>query len=203
MDSQMISIRKIRATISSFIHRAQLDSIVLRRARLERLYTYAACSAVKSIAGKGFKVCSQSDEDGVINEIYKRIGFGSKYFVEFGVGDGLENNTAALLFSGWSGLWIEGSKSYFDKICTGMQCLILSGRLKIVNGFVSPDNIDEIISANKTSDQVDLLSVDIDGNDAHVLERIKSISPRVIVLEYNAKFGPSISFCMKYDREHV
>jgi acyl-CoA reductase-like NAD-dependent aldehyde dehydrogenase len=40
--------------------------------------------------------------------IFNRIGLTNRVFVEFGVGDGLENNTAALLFDGWSGLWIAG-----------------------------------------------------------------------------------------------
>ena len=38
----------------------------------------------------GYKVFSQNDEDGIINEIFNRIGTTNKFFVEFGVQDGLE-----------------------------------------------------------------------------------------------------------------
>ena len=44
-----------------------------------------------------FSVNSQNGEDGMIQEIFRRIGFKSRVFVEVGVGDGTENNTAFLL----------------------------------------------------------------------------------------------------------
>ncbi|WP_232417841.1 hypothetical protein [Methyloversatilis thermotolerans] len=178
-------------------------SVALRRARYETLRDARLQASPKGVAGYGYKVFSQSDEDGVINQIFRRIGLTNRIFVEFGVGDGLENNTAALLFDGWSGLWIEGSKAYSDRIISNMSNLIDAGRLKVVNDFVYPDNIDRLISSNLEVEEIDLLSVDIDGNDAHVVKEIKCINPRVIVVEYNAKFGPSIDFCMKYDRNHV
>jgi hypothetical protein len=40
--------------------------------------------------------------DGIIKEIFRGIGTTNKHFVEFGVGNGLENNTALLLIKGWS-----------------------------------------------------------------------------------------------------
>ena len=56
----------------------------------------------------GFKAYSQNDEDGIIQEIFNRIGVTNKTFVEFGAYDGLENNTTYLLMKGWRGLWIDG-----------------------------------------------------------------------------------------------
>ncbi|MDR0579328.1 MAG: hypothetical protein LBG21_01855 [Campylobacteraceae bacterium] len=41
----------------------------------------------------GYKVYSQNDEDGIISEIFHRIGTANRVFVEFGVENGLENNT--------------------------------------------------------------------------------------------------------------
>ena len=38
----------------------------------------------------GYKVYSQNDEDGIIEEIFNRIGTTNKRFIEFGVQDGLE-----------------------------------------------------------------------------------------------------------------
>ena len=38
--------------------------------------------------------------------------------------------------------------------------------------------------------EIDLLSIDIDGNDYHVWKAIDVINPRVVVIEYNAKFTP-------------
>ncbi|MCS6951607.1 MAG: hypothetical protein RMK57_03650 [Bryobacterales bacterium] len=61
------------------------------------------------LLGSGFKVFSMHDEDGIIEEIFRRIGETNRWFVEFGAGDGLENCTTYLLMKGWSGAWIEGS----------------------------------------------------------------------------------------------
>src|SRR4051794_8329699 len=55
----------------------------------------------------GYKVFSEGGEDGIIQEIFRRIGTTNKRFVEFGVSDGNQCNTHFLLYLGWSGLWIE------------------------------------------------------------------------------------------------
>src|SRR5262249_40204502 len=49
---------------------------------------------------------------------------------------------------------------------------------------------------------IDLISIDIDGNDIYILENLEVINPRVIVIEYNAKFPPPMSIAQKYDPGH-
>ena len=63
----------------------------------------------KRLLRYGFKVYSQADEDGIIQEIFRRIGTTNRTFVEFGVEAGVECNTAKLLLDGWNGLWIEAA----------------------------------------------------------------------------------------------
>jgi len=147
------------------------------------------------LSGYGYKCFSQNEEDGIIAEIFRRIGGGRKTFIEIGVGNGLENNTLALLYSGWKGAWVEGSAQNCAYINVGFAEAIESERLDLIQAMVTPENINEVLGGYGS---VDLLSVDIDGNDAHVLAAaLKFLDPRVIVVEYNAKFGPSISYCMK------
>ena len=58
----------------------------------------------------GKKCFSQSDEDGITIEIFKRLkNLNSGSFLELGVGDGTENNTLILLSLGWNGFWVGGS----------------------------------------------------------------------------------------------
>src|SRR5215831_12079738 len=66
----------------------------------------------KRLLRYGFKVYSQSDEDGIIQEIFRRIGTTNRTFIEFGVEAGLECNTSKLLLDGWTGLWIEGASQH-------------------------------------------------------------------------------------------
>lgn len=65
---------------------------------------------------------------------------------------------------------------------------------------ISTINVNEILSkySNFVSD-VDLLSIDIGVHTFHVLEMIKVIKPRVIVTEYNAKYGPIIDWTVDYN----
>jgi hypothetical protein len=151
----------------------------------------------------GFKVYSQNDEDGIIHEIFRRIGLKHKTFIEFGVMDGLECNTHFLLHMGWKGLWLEGSKQYYEAIQKNFSSVIQSGRLKTAHTFITRENINETFAENGFSGEIDLLSIDIDGNDYHVFEAISAVNPRVVVIEYNAKFPPFCSWAMPYDARHV
>ena len=156
-----------------------------------------------SLVPHGRKMFSQNDEDGIIIEIFRRIGTTNQTFVEFGCGDGIENNSYALLFQDWNGLWIDGSPKNIGKICKGLPKTIASGQLKISESFITKDNINELISANITDAEIDLLSVDIDGNDYFVWDAITCISPRVLIMEYNAKFAPPVRYCMDYNPKHM
>ena len=54
----------------------------------------------KRLLRYGAKAYSQNDEDGILAEIFRRIGTSSKTFIEIGTGAGLENNTACAAFAG-------------------------------------------------------------------------------------------------------
>ena len=145
-----------------------------------------------------YSAFSQHGEDGIICEIFNRIKTTNHIFVEFGAETGVENNTHLLLESGWKGLWIEGSEAKGMEIRKNFKKKIDDHRLFFENCFVNKDNIDGIIKKYYTG-EIDLLSVDIDGNDFYVLEKIESINPRVIITEYNANFLPPYRMVIKYD----
>ena len=89
----------------------------------------------------GRQVYSQNEEDGIIAEIFRRIGTTSRDFVEFGCGNGTENNTRLLLDQGWCGLWIDGSKSNVETAARLLAEPIAAGRLKIMNELITRENI--------------------------------------------------------------
>jgi hypothetical protein len=149
----------------------------------------------------GTKVFSQFDEDGIIREIFRRIGVTNRRFVEFGVGSGIENNTVALLLYGWEGLWIEGSDTSIRSIQSRFSDVLSDGRLTLKHGFITAENINELI-AEWFSGEIDLLSIDIDGNDYYVLDAITVVQPRAIVVEYNAKFPPDLPVVQAYNPDH-
>lgn len=142
--------------LSASVKRLSQDQEVIRR----RVHTFAIIEReryVKEILSDvryenrkrleryGFKVYSQNDEDGILQEIFSRIGLGSRKFVEFGVENGLENNTLKLLLEGWSGLWIEGSETCISQINEKFRDVISDGRLNVKKAFIDRDNINSLI----------------------------------------------------------
>ncbi len=150
----------------------------------------------------GYRVYSQSDEDGILRELFRRIGERNRTFVEIGTGDGIENNTLFLLVQGWRGLWLEASPRKVASAKKKVESLFRDRRLHIEQHFVSAGNVDGILTRMAPGTEIDLLSVDIDGNDYYVLDAIRAISPRVIVAEYNAKFPADISWVMEYNEAY-
>jgi len=152
----------------------------------------------------GFKVFSQSDEDGIIEEIFNRVKTTNKTFVEFGVQNGLESNCHYLLHKGWNGLWIEGDGKAVKEIHQLFKKPIANKRLTILKAFIDKDNINALISdQGGIKGEIDLLSIDIDGNDYWVWEAINCVNPRVVIIEYNAKFPPTFEWVMEYDAKHI
>ena len=110
------------------------------------------------------QVFSQSGEDGIIAEIFRRVGAPSRTFVEVGVGDGLENNTAFLLAQGWSGIWVEADRAALKRARVQFARPIAEGRLRVVESFVTAENLPATLREAGCADEPDLFSLDIDRN---------------------------------------
>jgi hypothetical protein len=150
-------------------------------------------------AARGYKVYSQADEDGILAEIADRLHLECGNFIEIGCGDGRENNTHFLLLKGWRGVWVDGNP---DNIAAIRAAVPVNGRLRVVEQMVTRDNVTQLPGAvdGAGAGKLDLLSVDIDGNDLAVAEAaIKAWSPKIIVGEYNAKFPFPLQQEVAYD----
>lgn len=158
---------------------------------------------------KGFKVFSQNDEDGIIEEILRRVGTvdaPNRTFIEIGCADGLENNTYYLLLKGYKGCWVDGAEDHIASIRAilgDLQC----DRLQVRRAFVDTSNVRRLVEEQAKflgTTEPDFLSLDIDGNDLCVLqEALRSIRPKVICAEYNAKFPPPLSVSVAYNPSHT
>lgn len=152
----------------------------------------------KRLVRYGHKVYSQNDEDGIIAEIFRRIGITSRTFVEFGVETGVECNTAKLLVEGWRGLWIESNGASAVVIRSEFAPFIADRKLALQESRVTAENINGLIGQGGFSGEIDLLSIDIDGNDYWVWKAIDAIDPRVVVIEYNATLRPPMALVVSY-----
>jgi hypothetical protein len=152
----------------------------------------------KRLLRHGFKVYSQHDEDGIIQEIFRRIGVSNRTFVEFGVETGVECNTVKLLIEGWRGLWIEANAQSAKAINSSFAEFTKDRRLTLLQSFVTAENINTLIGNAGLEGDIDLLSIDIDFNDYWVWKAIATVSPRVVIIEYNAGLRPPLSLTVPY-----
>lgn len=142
-----------------------------------------------------FKVSSQTGEDGIIDYIFKQIGTTNKTFIEIGVEDGRECNTANLSRNfGWKGVLVEA-----DPLYAAQAQEYYAGRpVHVVPSFVTRENVNEIIKKTGIRGSIDLLSIDIDGNDYWIWDAVNVVQPRVVVVEYNSILGKE-PLTVKYD----
>jgi hypothetical protein len=154
----------------------------------------------------GFRVHSQHEEDGLLLYLFSLIGTTRKTCVEICAGDGMECNTANLIINHrWLGLQFDGDRANVER-ATQFYASHPDTRWwppAIVHAWITRDNVDDLIQGNGFSGEVDLLSLDLDGVDYWVWERITCISPRVVVLEFNHLWGPTASVTVPYRDDFV
>lgn len=171
-------------------HAAEYESTLLRDPRY---------SDPKNLARFERHVFSQFGEDGIIAEIFRRIGETTRTFLEVGVGSGIENNTAYLLFQGWTGAWLEGNEESVREIRRRFARPIADGKLEIVETFVTAENIRSTIENLQLPREIDLFSLDVDRNTYWVWKSLSAFRPRVAVIEYNGHFPADIDWRVQYD----
>ncbi|MBN4076894.1 hypothetical protein JYT48_01300 [Mariprofundus ferrooxydans] len=145
-----------------------------------------------------FQVYSQWGEDGLIQYLIRQVEIENPVFIEFGVEAYAESNTRFLLMNNnWSGLVIDGSEKNIASI--KQDPIYWRYNLKAECAFIDQGNINDIIEKNGIAGDIGLLSVDIDGNDYWVWDAIDSISPRIVICEYNSIYGFEAQVTVPYD----
>ena len=147
----------------------------------------------------GQKCFSQNDEDGITLEIVRRLGIEGGTFAEFGVGNGLENNTLILGALGWTGFWAGGEDLAFDASATK--------RLRFIKAWITRKNIPGLAREGiegMGGRTPDVMSLDLDGNDIHLIRTLLEAGhrPKLFIVEYSAKFPPPVLFEITYDPDH-
>ena len=145
-----------------------------------------------------FSAFSQNGEDGIIDYLVSLIDEPTRYFVEIGASDGLENNSAYLAFAKkYSGIMVEGAKPRSDSASKLLSPLNWS--VDYVHLLVEPANAQTLVDRclQRTPD---LFSLDIDGNDYHVAIAVLAagLRPKVVCVEYNSAFGPDRALTIPY-----
>ena len=131
---------------------------------------------------------SQFDEDGILLYLFTVLGVAHKTSVEVCAGVGHECNSANLIINhAWDGLLIDGNPENV-RIAREFYARYPDTFWRpptVAHAWVDAETINDIITENGFSGEIDLLSLDMDGVDFWIWKALTCINPRVVVLEYN------------------
>lgn len=182
----------------------RLRDVEAARAGLAELWLRQQHPALFSETSPGlpeFSIYSQNGEDGLLLSLIEQTGAASKTFVEIGVEDARECNTAILTFLlGWDGLMLEANPMAVDAALRLAARLLARkrNRLQIRQAFVTAENVNGLIEEAGFSGEIGVLSIDVDGVDYWLWKAVRVVSPRLVAIEYNASFGATRAVTVPY-----
>ena len=146
---------------------------------------------IRDLDELNFKIYSQSGEDGIIDYLLYSLKIKKPKFVEIGIGDYWESNTRFIFEkTSCKGLVIDTIENLEQKVMKNVK--FWKGDLTVLQKEIDSDNILEILHNRNFDKNIDLFSIDIDGVDYWVLEKLPNEFAKIIVAEYNAHFGDEL-----------
>ena len=185
-------------SIDRFARTSTLSQAIRERSRRDIL-ALPRYDDPKRLARFEHQIFSQGGEDGIVREVFRRVGERSRTFVELGVGDGLENNTTFLLAQGWRGAWFDASAKECAKIRARFSHEIEARQLVLVESMLTAANVSATVAPHCNPNDLDLLSIDLDRNTYHVWAALDALKPRVAIVEYNALFPADVEWIVEDD----
>ena len=147
------------------------------------------------LTAQRFGLQSQSEEEGILLALLDAAGTGTRRFVELGCGGNGGNSGFLASELGWSGLMVD-TREDAVAIC---RLTFPAERIRVVQHWVTRESVDGLLRDHGLTGEIDVLSIDIDGNDYWVWEALTEASPRIVIVEYNARFGPERAVAVPYD----
>lgn len=203
-------IQQLKTRIKNFITQLIINNRVELDTQVEQIQLINQYRLMKKLMNPeemprlldvGFKVYSQFNEDGILLYIFSILGTTNKKVVEICAGDGRECMATNLIINhGWEGLLFDGSeqavengnKFFASHKSTWLQPPIFK------HAWITKENVNKLIQDEGYSGNIDLLSLDIDGNDYYIMEAIDVIQPRVIICETHNVIPSDLSITIPY-----
>lgn len=155
-----------------------------------------------NIRDAGFRVYSEFEEDGIILYVLSLIGFGNRRVVEICAGNGTECMATNLILNhGFDGFLFDGNqrnvehgRAFFKK----QKDSFLSPPL-FHHAWITVENVNRLLRETGATGEVDLFSLDMDGNDYWIWKAIDEIRPRFCVFETHNIIPSELSVTIRYE----
>ena len=140
----------------------------------------------------GFRVFSQADEDGILLFLLAATSADSRRFVDIGAGDCITaSNCANLALNlGFHGLFVDADE---QRIAAGRRLYASHPDTstyppRTVHALVTPESVDAVVRAAGLDGEIDVLSIDVDGNDYWIWEALTCVTPSIVVIETHTEY---------------
>ena len=177
--------------------RVNFDEIKMNQGLLlaEMMCSKNTYSSLKDVE---FQIFSQFGDDGIIQYLTRHIKCEHKTFIEFGVEDFIESNTRFLMQKdNWSGFVMDGSEANIARL--KKENFYWKHDLDVRAKFITKDNIVALLNSKVAEwSGLDLLHIDLDGNDYWIWKEI-DLKPTLLILEYNSCFGCERAITVPYE----
>lgn len=182
---------KLFQLLKSFLFKNFLEKIIFIIGSSHILKIRNSYKDIKSINDLDFKIFSQNGEDGIIDYLLYSLNIFKPKFVEIGVGNYSESNTRFLYEnSSGKGLVIDCLKDLKNEISNNIK--LWRGDLTIVETMITSENIRDVLKKNNFDNNIDLFSLDIDGIDYWIINKLENKISKIFIAEYNPIFGDII-----------
>ena len=190
----------VRLVLDESDRRRRLDErtspatkIALRRLFVEYRRLAREGGRLPSVWDTGFRVFSQSDEDGVLLFLLATAEEGTRTLVDLGAGDGVQaSNCANLLLNlGFQGLLVDADAALIGRAQRFYARHPDTKRRPpvAIQAFLTRENVNDVVLGAGFEGEIDLLSVDVDGNDYWLWDALECVNPRLVVVETHPGFG--------------
>jgi SAM-dependent methyltransferase len=143
-------------------------------------------------------VYSQTGEDGLIAAVFEKIGTANRWAFECGAGDGtLCCNTRALVEHGWTTVLVEADPEVYARLES--SCAEWTGGTVFCRQATAlsegDTSLEALLRDAGAPAELDLLVLDVDGQEWHLWNSLLHYRPRVVLVEYDpsapAEFVPT------------
>lgn len=175
--------------------RAEQVGLALRYRELAR-----SGAELPPLSEVGFRVSSDTDEDGILLYLFAVLGTTDRRFVDIGASSPWGSNTANLIrHHGWTGLLVEADPR---TVAATSRAYAHDPDVRypprVAHAFVTVENVNGLLREHGMTGEIDLLSIDIDGMDYWVWEAVEAVTPRVVVIEFQDILGPDRAVTVPY-----
>lgn len=213
LGAQQATLEELRSTLSA--QQATLEMLRSATGATEQLVQVSLRQQYRDLVHRGgplpdfadveFRCNSQNGEDGILLHIFALIGTTNRTVLEICAGDGIECNAANLILNhGFRGLLFDGNTSLVER---GRAFYASHPNTRIsppqhIAAWITAETINELVATHGFTGDIDLLSLDLDGNDYWIWKALTIVRPRVVVMEFNGGCGPDVAATMSYKPDY-